>query len=391
MGVDRDSASRTRVMSLLPHQKLVRWNRSKIMSVGQGRAGKTALVNNLTGRWMGEIASTIGAEQMDMRLLYGGVNGGRLEEYKRPKQELEALLAELSYYDDKDAAERESCRKELKFWLNSITMHTSDSNADSDKTAPVAIVGTRGDKVVKEEDHEEISSELEDMFGEMKVWESLMWYAIGDGSGRLCFFPNNNTLTKNNAVSQELLRSIEQSLGAADYMRREIPMMWIKMLDEMKGLDRSYLSYEEILRMTEVKYQQSKEEKGLEDVIILDPIEYLVKPATTIICKHVATKDDPYRTRHEVTEIHGATLTGGKKTHVFLSHDWGIDGNNHNRVKQVSEALKSRGLVTWIDEDRIVNEIEGKIIDGIDHTECMLVFVTENYVRKVNGGNDKDY
>ncbi len=84
-------------------------------------------------------------------------------------------------------------------------------------------------------------------------------------------------------------------------------------------------------------------------------------------------------------------LTGGKKTHVFLSHDWGIDGNNHHRVKQVSEALKSRGLVTWIDEERVVNEIDDKIIDGIDHTECMLVFVTENYVRKVNGGNEKDY
>eukprot|EP01042_Synura_sphagnicola_P027411 gene27411-35397_t len=84
-------------------------------------------------------------------------------------------------------------------------------------------------------------------------------------------------------------------------------------------------------------------------------------------------------------------LTVGKKTHVFLSHDWGIDGNNHHRVKQVSEALKSRGLVTWIDEERLVNEIDEKIIDGIDHTECMLVFVTENYVRKVNGGNDKDY
>jgi hypothetical protein len=84
-------------------------------------------------------------------------------------------------------------------------------------------------------------------------------------------------------------------------------------------------------------------------------------------------------------------LTGGKKTHVFLSHDWGIDGNNHHRVKQVSEALKSRGLVTWIDEERLVNEIDEKIIDGIDHTECMLVFVTENYVRKVNGGNEWDY
>eukprot|EP01040_Poterioochromonas_malhamensis_P014261 gene14261-biopygen3233 len=76
-----------KVMSLLPHQKLVRWNRSKIMLVGQGRAGKTALANNLAGRWMGETASTIGAEQMDMRLLYGGVKGGRLEEYERPKQE----------------------------------------------------------------------------------------------------------------------------------------------------------------------------------------------------------------------------------------------------------------------------------------------------------------
>eukprot|EP01040_Poterioochromonas_malhamensis_P027208 gene27208-biopygen4194 len=272
------------------------------MLVGQGRAGKTALANNLAGRWMGETASTIGAEQMDMRLLYGGVKGGRLEEYERPKQELEALLAELSYYDDRnrnpdhsslssslplqtmavrqnatslkldpiqvssskvtsaskvevvaverekgditlanpiklhdirldevdlhyrklqevdtassyklllvdfggqsifnvlhgffmsrygvyvvvfdmelfqsgDAADRESCRKELKFWLNSITMHTCDSTAAANKTSALAIVGTRGDKVVKEEDHEKISSELEDMFGEMKVWESLM-------------------------------------------------------------------------------------------------------------------------------------------------------------------------------------------------------------------------
>jgi len=47
------------------------------------------------------------------------------------------------------------------------------------------------------------------------------------------------------------------------------------------------------------------EEKDLEDVIILDPIEYLVKPATTIICKHLATKDDPYGTIHHIAKIHG--------------------------------------------------------------------------------------
>eukprot|EP01040_Poterioochromonas_malhamensis_P027189 gene27189-biopygen3788 len=164
------------VMSLLPHQKLVRWNRSKIMLVGQGRAGKTALANNLAGRWMGETASTIGAEQMDMRLLYGGVKGGRLEEYKRPKQEygVYVVVFDMELFLSGDASERESCRKELKFWLNSITMHTCDNTAAANKTAPVAIVGTRGDKVMREEDHEKISSELKDMFGEMKVWESLV-------------------------------------------------------------------------------------------------------------------------------------------------------------------------------------------------------------------------
>ncbi len=52
----------------------------------------------------------------------------------------------------------------------------------------------------------------------------------------------------------------------------------------------------------------------------------------------------------------------------------------------MSEALKSRRLVTWIADDRIVIEINEKIIDCMDHTECMLVFVTEteNYVGKVN-------
>jgi len=85
-------------------------------------------------------------------------------------------------------------------------------------------------------------------------------------------------------------------------------------------------------------------------------------------------------------------LREGEKTYVFLSHDWGIDGNNHpHRVKQINEALKSRGLITWIDDENIVNDIDRKIIDGIDHTECMIVFLTENYVRKVDGKNDKDY
>ncbi len=84
-------------------------------------------------------------------------------------------------------------------------------------------------------------------------------------------------------------------------------------------------------------------------------------------------------------------LRPGKMTHVFLSHDWGIDDNNHHRVQQISDALRRRGLITWIDDERIINEINLKIVDGIDRAECMLAFITRNYVNKVNGWNYKDY
>lgn len=441
------------------------------MLVGQGRAGKTALANNLAGRWIGETESTIGADQMDVNLFYGGVKVDRVEEDER---ELESLIAELNYFErsqrhqgsklsevkttrnelpmaktrnflaptnqsedlketssrdiallpsvqrteilkettslvsvqldqvqldevelhyrklqemetasryklifidfggqsifnvlhgffmsrhgiylvvfdmelfmSTDTARRECCCKELKFWLNSITMHTYDIKTD--KTAPVAIVGTRGDKIWRIQDHLTISSQLAEMFGEMKVWQSLILFE--KEGGQLYFFPNNNKLTRDNNVTQKLLRSIEQSLGAADSMNRKIPIFWIKIFDELRDLRRSYLSYDEVVRFVQQKLpieqveegvvlEEGKievmevrkmlrffndmgmlmwiEEKGLEDVIILDPIEYLVRPATIIICKHLATIDDPYRTKHEIASIHGES----KK---ILTEDW---------------------------------------------------------------------
>lgn len=54
---------------MIVNRPKVKWNRCKIMLVGQGRAGKTALANNLAGKWKGETESTIGAEQMDMQFM----------------------------------------------------------------------------------------------------------------------------------------------------------------------------------------------------------------------------------------------------------------------------------------------------------------------------------
>ncbi len=76
---------------------------------------------------------------------------------------------------------------------------------------------------------------------------------------------------------------------------------------------------------------------------------------------------------------------------MFLSHDWGIDDRNHPRVKYISDALRMRGFISWIDDERLVNVVDERIVDGMDHTEVLLLFLTENYQRKVNGQNSQDY
>jgi hypothetical protein len=59
------------------------------------------------------------------------------------------------------------------------------------------------------------------------------------------------------------------------------------------------------------------DEPSFRDLIILDPIRYFVEPLSLLICKHIATKDDPYplkKTKHE-EEIH-------KQIKQRLSKDW---------------------------------------------------------------------
>jgi GTPase SAR1 family protein len=87
------------------------WGRSKVMIVGDGRAGKTALARSLLGEDFRHTESTIGISQMTCDVkhaeigsggnsgdaaaaLASGVGGG-WEEYLKPDKELEAALAKI--------------------------------------------------------------------------------------------------------------------------------------------------------------------------------------------------------------------------------------------------------------------------------------------------------
>ena len=89
----------------------------------------------------------------------------------------------------------------------------------------------------------------------------------------------------------------------------------------------------------------------------------------------------------------GSDLSTGStsiQTDCFLSHNWGENHKNHEFVKKVNGALKTRGLKTWLDENRIDGSIRFKMAEGIDNTKCVLVFITKEYRDKVNGMDMKD-
>jgi hypothetical protein len=79
-------------------------------------------------------------------------------------------------------------------------------------------------------------------------------------------------------------------------------------------------------------------------------------------------------------------------TQCFLTHNWGPQPEyfNHKRVAAVNRLFKSWGLVTWFDDERMQGQLRKKMAEGIENTQCVVVFITELYRDKVNGDDAGD-
>ena len=82
--------------------------------------------------------------------------------------------------------------------------------------------------------------------------------------------------------------------------------------------------------------------------------------------------------------------TTSPQSDCFLSHNWGENHINHQRVHNINAELQKRGLKTWFDENKRDGNIRYKIAEGIDNTKCVVVFITKEYRDKVNGEDMKD-
>ena len=83
------------------------------------------------------------------------------------------------------------------------------------------------------------------------------------------------------------------------------------------------------------------------------------------------------------------------KTMAFITHDWDTlpDGtNNHDLASRVNDFLKAHGIVTWFDADRLKGYVKHKMAEGIDNTDCVVVFVNRRYLKmeEVNSNDIND-
>eukprot|EP01047_Picozoa_sp_COSAG01_P002145 COSAG01_NODE_55_length_31115_cov_105.202533_2_plen_1797_part_00 len=204
----------------------------------------------------------------------------------------------------------------LRFWLNSIVVHTV--GADDDSCAPFVLVGTHKDIVHSAQDHAQISAQLQDTFSTHPAWPQLQYNdglnasALGSGQKTLLwFFPINNLVGTADPMFSEFLATVEKAVRAEDYVHRRVPIAWYRLYDELQKLlvaEHSTVTFAHALELARIVGLPSHptrtaetelrallrflhelgilmyfDEQGLRDVIVLDP-QWLIDAATKIIC-----------------------------------------------------------------------------------------------------------
>ena len=60
-------------------------------------------------------------------------------------------------------------------------------------------------------------------------------------------------------------------------------------------------------------------------------------------------------------------------------------------MKRINDAIKNRGVISWFDEEeRMSGSTRQKMVEGIENSDIIVVFITEAYRDKVNSGGGRD-
>ena len=59
-------------------------------------------------------------------------------------------------------------------------------------------------------------------------------------------------------------------------------------------------------------------------------------------------------------------------------------------MKRINDAIKTHGIVPWFDEERMSGETRQKMVEGIENSDVIVVFITEAYCDKISKGESRD-
>lgn len=137
----------------------------------------------------------------------------------------------------KNPEEKQRCLNYLRFWVNSVIVHTSNELENGTiATAHIAFVGTHKDVVPNIVDHKNISSILFDNFHGSAVWPYIIDNKFPRETTNLVFFPVDNKLGRRDPVIQELMKAIEQVIDDSDYVHALKPLSWFRVMDEFNAM-----------------------------------------------------------------------------------------------------------------------------------------------------------
>jgi GTPase SAR1 family protein len=240
------------------------------------------------------------------------------------------LVFNMEWLASEASGARSRCLSYLKFWLNSVLMHTMNKRRE---TAPIVFAGTKKDLVSDSKDHQKISNLLYDAFQSSPAWPFVLEYMDADGpSGKttFSFFPIDNTKGFDDPAIQCMMNTIESTIKSLDFVNAPVPLMWLQALDKFSQAKKAFLRLTEVEEIAkqcgiadhhipimlnflhELGVLMWHEEPGLREVIIMDAVEYFVIPATQVICSHSQTKDE---TTVHMTNIH-------RKCKKTMFDDW---------------------------------------------------------------------
>lgn len=128
-------------------------------------------------------------------------------------------------------------------------------------------------------------------------------------------------------------------------------------------------------------------------VLFLGVLYPLVFKRTVI--SNVSPKDDVESSIKQSIEIPHPVLSAPSvvanvRYEAFLSHDWGVDGGNHVAVTHVAAQLAKTGMKNWFDDERMHGNIVAQMTSGIDKSNIFVIFITQRYMDKVNGHDERD-